>query len=363
MALSGSRILRGSALLVSLCLAAPAAAQFEITYPDEPPKEGQTLLEWARPPILDYTIPADQRDDVSDCGETFEYDLDKTALTCWPVLRAAQLFLLAEYAAGEPSGDKAANLHKGIALADDAIEFIGEPQWPLQEYLLIKAREVKLNSLMKLGEWDDAYDTSLQLVSTIKNDLFQFDEFRLAYAHRKRGQVFLELGLYDGAKFVLEDARALLEGFDGEKVALPFSDHSEDMIAHAISAGDLGYAEEMTDRYLGHIRTSPKGMQFGYRNHLDLKLYLVAARGDAQAALALLDERFADEQSYARCSDGPFKFPSVLAPLRSEPAIIERLREGGCKVADIAGLETAAKWGIVNRSGEVILPYPDMSEK
>ncbi len=314
----------------TLAISSPAFAQFEITYPDEPPKEGETLLEWADPPILKHTIPEAERGDTSTCDATSEYDLDQTAVACWPVLRAMQLFLLADYTAVEPVGDKAANRRKAIALADDAIAFIGMPEWPLEEYLLIKSLELKLYSLMRLEEWDAAYDTSVQLVSVIQNDLFEHDEFRLSFAYRKQGQVFLELGLYDGAKLILEDARKLLSGFNADMNAMSFSDQSEDIIVHAINKGDIPYAVHMAHMYLTHIRRTPRGMRFGHDQHIDLLLYIAATQGKADAALALLDERFADQRSYAQCGKGYYQFPHVLGPLLDDAAIRAKLTEGGC---------------------------------
>lgn len=314
----------------ALATSSPVAAQFEITYPDEPPKEGETLLEWADPPILKHTIPETERGDTSTCGATSEYALEQTAVACWPVLRATQLFLLADYTAVEPTGDKSANRRKAIALADDAIAYIGTPEWPLEEYLLIKSLELKLNSLMRLEEWDAAYDTSVQLVSAIQNDLFEFDEFRLSFAYRKQGQVFLKLGMYDGAKLILEDARKLLSGFDADNNAMAFSDQSEDIIVHAINKGDIPYAVHMSHMYLTHIRRTPRGLRFGQNQHIDLLLYIAATQGKVAPALQLLDERFENQRSYAECDKGYFQFPRVLGPLLDDAAIREKLAEGGC---------------------------------
>lgn len=317
-------------LFSAFTIGSPASAQFEINYPDEPPKEGETLLEWARAPILDHTIPEDQRGDTSTCDARSQFDLDKTALTCWPILRPAQLFLLADYAAQEPTGDKTQNLKQAVAYADEAVAFIGTPQWPLQEYLLIKSYEVKLNALMKLEEWEDSYDASLQLVSVIKNDLFQHDDFRLSFANRKRGQVFLKLGLYDAAKLHLEQARALLAGFDGDINAMQFSDQSEDVIVAAIARADFDYAQQTAKVYLDHIKKTPKGMRFGFDSHVDLLLYLAAMRGDHEGALVLLELRFTDQRDYARCRAGMFEFPRVLGNLVEHEAIANALIKGGC---------------------------------
>lgn len=354
----GRSIARFTAFCASLCLAAPAAAQFDIQYPDTPPAEGQTLLEWARPPVLDYTIPEEQRDDVSTCSATHEYDLDLVATTCWPILRALQIWTLASFAQGEPNGDKDANQRQAIGYADEVLDFIGEPQWPLHEHMRSKALETKLSALVRLEDWDAALVTARELLDNVSSDLMKFDDFRRGFAHRRYGELLLQAGKSDEARADLETARELFYGPEGDKVGWPLSNYSEAVISDAIRQGDLRYAEDATNRYLAHIRTLPDGFQFGIDDHRDLKLYLLAAAGDVDDVLALLDERFSDERPYNRCKDGPFKFPQVLAPLRDDEAIVARLREGGCKTADIAGMEAVVKYGIVNRSGEVLLPYP-----
>lgn len=349
--------IKAAAMIAGFCLSVPAAAQFEIAYPDEPPAEGQTLLEWARPPILDHTIPEAERSDISTCGARHDFDLDRVAVTCWPVLRATQLWTLASFTQGEPSGDRLANQRQAIGYADQTLDFIGEPRWPLQELLRSKALETKLSALVKLEDWDAALETARTLVASVSGNLMQYDDFRRGFAHRRYGDILLELGRSEEARADLEIARKLFEGHEADKVGWPISTYSENVIVDAIQKGDLAYAEQAVDRYIARIRAFPDGMQFGIGDHRDLKLYLLAARGDALSALALLDERFAEERPYNRCKDGRFRFPMMLAPLRDDPVIIERLRAGGCKAVDIAGLETAVKWGIRNRSGEILLPY------
>jgi len=348
------RSLFASALAACVVSGSSALAQFEITYPDTPKRDDQTLLDWARPPVLDYTIPEDRRGDTSTCGATSEYDLDQTALTCWPVLRAAQLQTLAAYAANETVGGTNANRRKGIAHADEAIAFIGEPQWLLQEYLLIKVLEVKLLALMSLEEWEAAFDTSGQLVSVIQRDLFRFDEFRLGYAYRKRGQSALKLGLYEAAKLNLEDVRRMLTGFNSEKNALPFSNHSEDVIIHAINAGDFAYAEATILAYLEHISQAPRGMQFGKDNHIDLALYLAARTSDNRTALPLIKSRFETQRSYALCDDSFVHFPQILGPLVHDATIKAMLLDSGCSEKS---LSVRANERIEVRGGRTLPPF------
>ncbi|MEL7198482.1 MAG: hypothetical protein AAGL10_09220 [Pseudomonadota bacterium] len=332
-----------------LAISYPASAQFEIVYPDEPVKEGQTLLEWARPPILDHTIAEDDRNDTSTCGAKHEWDLEKAAVACWPILRAVQLFTLADFAAAEPSGDRQANRRQGIAYADQAIEFIGQPQWPLQEYLLIKSLELKQYNLMKLEEWENAEEVSVQLVSAIQSDLFRYDDFRLPWAHQRWGQILLKRDDYEGAKLLLEEGRKVLKGYDPAKNAMKFSDQSEDIIVYAIHLGDFEYAEEKAWAYLDYVRTAPFGFQFGYEAHIDLLLYISARREDKETALPLLEERFTKQRDYDRCNDGYFQFPKVLGPMVLDREIKQILIKGGCSEDLLKEPHTGQIKGLLDR--------------
>ncbi len=355
-------ILRSVMLTAALALiltGTAAHAQFEVEYPDEPPEEGQTLLEWSNPPVLRHTIAESQRGDLSACDAQSEFDLDTAAYTCWPLLRALQLFTLADFAAGEPTGDKQANLRQGIGYADDALAFIGKPQWPLQEYLRTRALRLKVDSLVKLEEWDAALPASKALIANIESDLFRFDNFSLGFARSKHSAILLHLDNVKEARANLEQARALLFEFDGEKIGWPLSSHSRAVIVDAIRRGDFSYAERMADRYLEHFRTAPKGMQFGLTDHLDLKLYLVAARRDRAEALALIEEREAASSNSDRCEEGLFRFPLMLAPLRDDAGVIDALKQTGCKTALSERLQAVVKYGIRGSDGKELLPYPD----
>ncbi|MEM1050752.1 MAG: hypothetical protein AAGI28_01520 [Pseudomonadota bacterium] len=318
------------AACVALACTEPASAQFESTFPDTPPERGQTLLDWADPPILKHTIPESQRSDTSTCGSTSEYDLDQTAVACWPVLRAAQLFLVADYATQEPTGNTLENKRNAITLADEAIAFIGKPEWPLEEYLLIKSLELKLNAQINLENWQPARETGEQLIVTLKNDLYRFDEFRLSFAYHKLGEVLLQLDEWDRARALLEEARLNLKGFDGEKNAMRFSDQSEDMVIRAINRGELHYAEEMARRYFDFASTIDSRRAFGFETHIDLLLYLAARKGDRNEALDLLDQRFAQQSSYSPCRTWQFDFPRMLGALVEDADIANTLIDGGC---------------------------------
>lgn len=335
-----------------------ASAQFEINYPDRPVAEGETLLEWSDPPVLKHTIPENERSDLSACSAQHDFDLGKAAYTCWPLLRALQLFTLADYAAGEPTGDKQSNLRQGIDYADQTLDFIGDPQWPLEELLRTRALRLKVSALTKLDEWEAALSTNRALITNIEGDLYRFDNFDLGFARRKQSEILLQLGMIGEAKTNLEQARALLFKPDGDKNGWPFTDQSEAMILAAIRRGEFAYAERITDRYLDHLRSEPRGSQFGLTDHLDFKLYLVARNRDRTAALQLIEERSAKDDRTNRCPAANLQFPLMLAPFRDDEAVINALSRAGCSGALSARFEAVIKYGLRNRAGDLILPYP-----
>ncbi len=345
-----------ASLLAAFSFASPAAAQFEIIYPDEPAKEGQTLLEWSRPPVLEYTIPDHKRGDVSTCDAASEFDLDQTALTCWPVLRASQFLTLASFAQGEPTGDPAANQRAGIAYANQGLEFIGTPRWPLQEFLRTKLLEVRLLAEIKLEQWERALATSADLIASIESDAIKHDDFRLGYAQRKRGDILLKLDQPSQARKELEEARPLLLGPEGVNFALPFSDFSENVIADAIRRGDTGYAASTIESYLNHIKTVPAGLRMGITAHHDLQLYLLATRGDLEKTLAVLRERARYQASSSPCSPFDRLFPAVLAPLRDNEELQTLLKEIGCEQRALDKMEEAATEGIKDYDDSLLLP-------
>ncbi|KEO92142.1 hypothetical protein EH31_05600 [Erythrobacter longus] len=58
------RLARVIAACAALLTTAPALAQFGPAYASTPPEGGQTLLDWADPPILKHTIPEEERADT-----------------------------------------------------------------------------------------------------------------------------------------------------------------------------------------------------------------------------------------------------------------------------------------------------------
>ncbi|MDJ0979741.1 MAG: hypothetical protein QNI87_14550 [Erythrobacter sp.] len=344
-------------------LASQTGAQLEERLPDTPPAEGQTLLKWVDPPVLTYTIPEDRRGDLSSCANDFEYDLLSVAATCWPVLEALKLYTRADYAFNEPTGDKLENMRATIGYANATLELIGKPEYPLEEFLRSKALERKLGAHEKLGQWEAALATSKDWLETLRGDLMRGDDFSRAFAHTRHGDALLRLGRSQDARDDLEVAIKLFDGIDGDKVGWPLSNYSENVIKDALRKGDLDYAEHTIDRYLEFVREEPRGLRFGIHDHLDLKLYLVAARGDREQALALIEERMERRSNRPqRCSGLGVLFPAVLAPLRRDKDVTAALKAHGCGEEDFAQMENAANRGLRGFKDELILPYREATK-
>ena len=339
-------------------LATAASAQW--TFPSEPPKPGQTLLEWSDPPLLKHDIPPEQRGDFTSCAETHETRLEEVALTCWPVLQAYKLFIRMDFAAGEPTGDPQDNRRLALGYADQLIDLIGEPEWPLQTHILMKTYRRQAFLLEDEQQWEGALAANAKEIAAIEA-LGGYDrDFRMGFALAKRTDLLLGAGQRDEARAVLEQARPLLTRPDGERNGWAFSDHNEAVVKDAIRQGDIAYAETTLDRYLDYVRGAPKGMQFGSLDALDLKLYLVAGRKDVPATLHLLDQRMAILGDHDPCFYGNVLFPYVLAPIRDVPAIAVRIEELQCPPRVMTKLAQTPETGITSNSGEVILPrIPD----
>lgn len=336
------------------------AASAQSSFPSEPPAPGQTLLEWSDLPVLKHDIPPERRNDVTSCAEAHETRLEEVALTCWPVLQAYKLFLRMDFAAEEPSGDPQANRRLALGYADQLIDLIGEPAWPLQTYILMQAYQRQADLLAREQQWEAALAANAKQVAAIE-ELGGYDrDFRMAFALAKRTDLLLAAGRRSEARAVLEQARPLLTRPDGARNGWAFSNHNEAVVKDAIRNGDLAYAETTLDRYLDYLRAAPEGMRFGSIDALDLKLYIVAGRKDVAATLDLLDERAAMLAGRKSCFYGGVLFPYVLAPIQEVPAIAARIEKLECPLKVMAKLARTPKTGIISTGGDVILPkIPD----
>lgn len=313
----------------ALTLSATVASA-QLSFPAEPPAAGQTLLEWSDPPILKHDIPPERRNEITSCGEAHETRLEEVALTCWPVLQAYKLFLRMDFAAGEPTGDPQANRRLALGYADQLIDLIGEPEWPLQTHILMKTHQRQAFVLEGEQQWEAALAANAKQIAAIEARGGYDRDFRMAFALAKRTDLLLGAGQRDEARTVLEQARPLLTRPDGERNGWAFSSHSEAVVKDAIRQGDLAYAETTLDRYLDYVRGAPKGMQFGSLDALDLKLYLVAGRKTCR-------QRSTCWTSAWRCSPGMIRasmegFCSPMSWLRSRTCRSSRRGSRNCNV-------------------------------
>ncbi len=322
-------------------LGTPTSAQ--MSFPSEPPAAGQTLLEWSDLPIMKYDIPVEQRGDVTSCAEEDESRIEETALTCFPLLQAYQQFLLLDFAAQEPSGDPQANRRLALDHAERLIDMIGAPQWPLQTYILMKTYAVQAELLADEGRMEDALAANERQIAAIGSVGGYDRDFRLAFALAKRSDLLLRLGTRSDARKMLERARPLLTRPDGARNGWAFSRHTEAIVKDAIRNGDLGYAEDMVDRYRAYLGEAPQGMRFAAVDMLDLKLYFVANRKDVAAVVRLLDERAAMVPKRNWCPDYGVLFPYVLAPVQENPLIADHIKALGCSTAVLARLKSTSQ--------------------
>src|SRR5690606_11720140 len=146
-----------------------------------------------------------------------ETRLEEVALTCWPVLQAYKLFLRMDFAAGEPSGDPQANRRLALGYADQLIDLIGEPAWPLQTHTLMRTYLRQADMLAEEQQWDEALAANAKQVAAIQA-LGGYDrDFRMAFALAKRTDLLLGAEQRDEARAVLEQARRLLTRPDGAR--------------------------------------------------------------------------------------------------------------------------------------------------
>lgn len=367
-----------SALIVlnlAITLVEPATAQTAPApnvYPQpgymetKPADADAPLIEQQRPEILDFNIPVAKRADLSTCGADATYQLDDVVKTCWPLLQAAKLFIRVDFAAYEAKeslrrdkNDIAENKTKALALATELVALIGEPEFPLEQYYLMKSHETKAHLHKAFGEFEKALQAVDKRIALLI-DMPVYDmEFHLAFAQHNRSQYLLELGRRREARQNFEAAFPLLFTASGYKNGWPISNHSETIIIDALRSGDHDFALEAVNRYLTATENMEKGMQFGLTDHIDLKLYILAGRGDVEEVVALINERNAQNADrYSLCPNSDRYFPYVLAPLHKNPKIAEKLSAMECSAKSLAKMEDIAGKGILDYDGTTQLLPP-----
>ena len=346
-----------STIALMLMAATPATGQLTSNVPtDRPIAEGETLLEWAQPSILNYDIPPEKRGDLSSCSTRYETRLDQVVKTCWPLLQVAQLYIRLDFAAGEPSGDKRKHQQRALGYAEEIIDLIGKPKWPLEKYFLMKTYENLGHIYRDRGETGKALAAVEKQIENITGTHGYDLEFRLAFAQLERSKHLLALNRTAEARENLTTSYALLGGVTGYKNALPIARHNALIARDAIRSGDYTYAEAVIDRYLADARGMDKGYQFGLIDHIDLKIFLLAGRDDVAAVLTLIDQRLAQTKDYSPCSVGDRYFPYVLAPLHTNAEIAEKLATMSCDAKALVKMNAIGEQGILDANGDLLLP-------
>lgn len=346
--------------------AAPNVSSAPVFVKPKPIDADAPLIEQQRPEILDLDIPAAKRADLSTCRADALFQLNDVVKTCWPVLQATKLFTRLDFAAYETKEslrrgrkDIAENKTKALALATELVSLIGEPEFPLEHYYLMKSYETTGHLHNALGEFEMALEAVDKRIALLIDMPVDDMEFHLAFAQHDRSQYLLELGRRTEARQNFEAAFPLLFTASGYKNGWPISNHSETIIIDALRSGDEDYALEAVNRYLTATKNMEKGMQFGLTDHIDLKLYILAGRGDVEEVIALIDQR--NTQNAGRYSLCPYSgryFPYVLDPLHKNPKIADKLSAMKCSAKSLAKIDDAAIKGIFDYDGKTQLLPP-----
>ncbi|MEP2102864.1 MAG: hypothetical protein ABJP02_06055 [Parasphingorhabdus sp.] len=335
----------------------------ELVDPDLP------LIEQQRPEILDYDIPVYRRGDLSSCQADATYQLDDVIKTCWPILQAAQLFVQLEFAVYEAKeslrknkDNIASNKVKALKFAEQLKGLIGEPKFPLEHYYLEKNYRAKGQLHAAFDEHKQALQATNKRVDLLIHMPVYDMEFHLAFAWHDRTKYLLELGRRDEARENFEASFPLLFTRSGYKNGLPISNHSETIITDALHNGDNAFALSSINRYLAVARNMDKGMQFGLIEHIDLKIYMLAGRGQVKGVMALINERNTEYGDiYSRCPIVGRYFPYVVAPLHKNPKIAAKLSAMKCSAKSLAKMDEVAGNGIFSYNGKTLL-LPARSE-
>lgn len=360
--LSVSHVSTPLAALLMVLLAAPANAQMD--FPDHPPEPGQSLLDWADPPMLKYEIPPEKRGDLSTCSEgIIPADVETVAQTCWPILKAYKLQIRMEFAeadrvksATSKTGSGGSGADEALAYADQLIAEIPDPQWYLQSTMLIKAHGLRASILARKGDWDAALAANAAEMDQFAA-LSPYDrDWYLAFALNERVDYLLGAGRREEARAILAEVLPLIDKPDGERLTWPISDMNETLVKDAIRMGDWNYANAVNSRYLDILNTVSDRMQMGLTDALDLGIYLAAQRRDHDAVISLMDRRIADMGDRPRCYRHDRMFPYVAASLRDDPQIAARLAQIGCSPEVMDKMGEVAETGIVDSDGTIILP-------
>ena len=348
-----------------------------------PPTPEQKLIEWKKPPILDYEIPAQWRGMNIACGETSQNFLSESAATCAPILDMAKRTMRLEFAVNDATTyyDKdrpraEASRREALDLVDAIIATYSQPEWPLQYKLLSDTYRMRSKLYEEWGEFDAAIaDQSARIkllkgpdiyhstTSTYEGDFTSSTD--IATAYWKRGELLLAKNNRAAAYQNYDEANAALVTKDMFVIFSPVLMHTEMIAKNAIFARDYDQALMWIDHYLqdysNHASDYGRATDFSGEMRLQpliaYKLYILADQEKREPLLETLAlyQNTQKGRGNLTCRKGHL-FPQVIAPFHTDPAIHDQLKAMGCNEDILAQLDDAPARGIYEIGSKLVLP-------
>lgn len=352
--------------------------------PSTEPVPGQKLIEWARPPILDYEIPSQWSGYAIACGEQDPNALMEAAATCAPLLDMAKLYTKLDFTVNDaqmhfskdrPRAD--ASRAEALALADEIIARFPKPSYPLQYMLLDKSYRNRAGLHEKWGAFDAAIadqDARIRLLSgpdrygirglTPMSDI-SASTLR-AQAYRQKSALLLAKKDRAAARANYEASIAMSNPKDLFVIFSPDWEHSEMMVKDAIFARDDKQADLWVDDFFTRYAVGARAFDADetgdmmrhqqLRTLLSYKLYIAARAGDGDMALETLGYYDLTQEGRDDPCDARALFPYAIAPLHKNPAIAAELTRMGCTADKLAELDTIPTKGLRGPGGTIKLP-------
>jgi len=366
--------------MACLSMAVPVLAQQSATVPlpssglseqqEVPPAPGQPLIEWRRPPLLDYTIAPDKVDDLTSCGEDDFFYVNDTSQTCAPLLSMNKLFIQLDFATSEARSrlrknrpDAADYRKKALNFADQIIAEHGEPKWPLQVYLLSKTYQRRASIYEAWSEWDTAITEQDKRIALLSDSKFKPRDILFAQSYQQKGDYLIAKGDRVAARSNYEESFAVNKWNAFE----PFSQlqqHTEAMVTDAIFARDYDSALDWIERYLKiykdqaalENRSSAFGGEILLNKLVAMRIYIHAAEGQEAE---MTDATYLYETLYRGRNMRCFKyelFPQVIAPFHTKISIKNWLIKIGCDERIFKAMDDVPVAGVTGYQGKLLLP-------
>lgn len=341
-----------------------------------PPAPRQTMIDYVKPPVLDYTIPGAWQGMNIACGETSRSFLKEAAATCAPVLELLKLNTRMEFAIEDArrhlteDPEFAQSRHdEAMRIADAIFARPRDEAWPLEIKLLsdsyraisglhemwsegaeaIAMQDARI-ALLSDGE---KYPNAAGLFSS-KADFTSSTD--LAQAYMQKGELLLAKGDRDAAIANYEEAFAKAEAKDFYVIFAPIRDHTKAMVKDAIFARDYQRALGWIERYFIVFRDNAETYgaaadltgEIAQRDLLAFRIYILAALGRRDQVVDALGEyeKTRTTRGFDTCSTREL-FPQVIAPFHKDPAIRARLVALGCSDAVLAELDNVPEKGVI----------------